>query len=54
MSFIRLIGAGILFLLFKQILKIIGNVGKYQMMDSQAKKNKAKDNAIDVSFVRKE
>lgn len=58
MSFLRLVGAGILFLLFRQLLKILSNAGVQKSMGTNFPNQKAesnsKNNAIDVSFIRKD
>ena len=58
MSFLRLVGAGILFLLFRQLLKILSNAGVQKTMGTDFSNQKtdlnSKNNAIDVSFIRRD
>ena len=57
MSFLRIIGAALLFFIIRQFLKLIINVGQKQMPgnnSTHSTQQKNDDNVIEASFTRKE
>ena len=54
MSLLRLLGAAFMFIVIRQFLKLIINLGQRRMPDNSSPRQKKDDNIIEASFTRKE